>query len=79
MANPGPRRPADDLFPNRRVAIIADLCVVCSLDAVDFKDDVSRREYGISGMCQRCQDEFFAEPEIDEIGRDYYDDGTHGS
>ena len=25
----------------------------------EFKDDLSRREYEISGMCQTCQDEFF--------------------
>lgn len=72
MANPGPHRPADALFPNRRIAIHADICVLCNEAAVDFTDDLSRKEYGISGMCQDCQDEFFSEetysddaPEVD--------------
>ena len=25
----------------------------------DFKDELSVKEYKISGLCQRCQDEFF--------------------
>jgi len=25
----------------------------------DFKDDLSKREYGISGLCQLCQDSVF--------------------
>ena len=25
----------------------------------DFKDALSKKEFGISGMCQKCQDEFF--------------------
>lgn len=25
----------------------------------DFKDDISRKEYGISGLCQKCQDKIF--------------------
>jgi len=25
----------------------------------EFKDEKSRREYEISGLCQKCQDEFF--------------------
>lgn len=26
-----------------------------------FRDAISMREYGISGLCQNCQDEFFCE------------------
>ena len=25
----------------------------------DFRDNLSRKEYSISGLCQDCQDEFF--------------------
>jgi hypothetical protein len=28
----------------------------------DFRDEKSRREFGISGLCQKCQDKIFAEP-----------------
>jgi hypothetical protein len=31
----------------------------------DFRDDTSRREFAISGICQRCQDEIFQSPEED--------------
>lgn len=27
----------------------------------DFRDEVSEREYRISGLCQRCQDKIFNE------------------
>jgi len=36
-------------------------CVFCGkpiyLD--DFRNEISKREYGISGMCQQCQDKMF--------------------
>ncbi len=34
-------------------------CVSCGGDASKFKDDISKKEYGISGLCQNCQDEVF--------------------
>lgn len=39
------------------------LCPFCQ-DAIkieDFKDEISRKEYGISGLCQKCQDKMFGE------------------
>lgn len=36
------------------------ICVVCGGPATDFTDFLSRKEYGISGMCQKCQDETFS-------------------
>ena len=44
---------------DRHVAITTDQCVLCDEDASTFKDDASRREYTISGMCQVCQDSIF--------------------
>lgn len=37
------------------------LCPFCSnpVKAEDFKNESSRREFNISGLCQSCQDEFF--------------------
>ncbi len=35
------------------------LCATCGSSAGLFRDDLSRREYGISGMCQPCQDMVF--------------------
>ena len=43
----------------RTESIQADLCVWCGKEAKVFKDELSRREYTISGMCQECQDKLF--------------------
>lgn len=36
-------------------------CPFCKTDikASDFKDELSAKEYKISGLCQKCQDETF--------------------
>ena len=34
-------------------------CVTCGGDATVFKDEVSKKEYQISKMCQTCQDSVF--------------------
>lgn len=41
-----------------------NVCVICGSDKIkpeDFVDDLSRREFKISHMCQNCQDATFAE------------------
>lgn len=43
----------------RHNSIVADICVSCGGPATEFKDELSRREYSISGLCQKCQDEVF--------------------
>lgn len=42
-------------------------CVACYRDADMFRDGISRREYGISGLCQHCQDKVFG---ADFLGKD---------
>ena len=39
-----------------------DTCVFCGKPATEFKDQLSRTEYSISGICQICQDEVFESP-----------------
>jgi len=36
-------------------------CPICNkkIDMNGFKDDLSIKEFKISGMCQKCQDNFF--------------------
>ena len=46
-------------FFGRTTAIKNQVCVSCNRDIRDFRDDLSRREYVISGLCQQCQDEVF--------------------
>jgi hypothetical protein len=50
----------DSLFGrNRSTAHSAGTCVTCGKQARSFKDGASKHEYGISGMCQACQDDMF--------------------
>lgn len=46
------------------------LCPFCAtaVDPSQFTDELSVREYHISGLCQICQDEFFDEELDDEDG-----------
>jgi len=44
-------------------------CISCESTAVadgDFTDDLSRREFRISRLCQKCQDGAFRDPEDEE-------------
>jgi hypothetical protein len=37
------------------------LCPICNseINLEDFKDELSLKEYRISGLCQKCMDEIF--------------------
>jgi hypothetical protein len=48
---------------SRSSAIATDTCIACKSSASEFANDASRREFALSGLCQKCQDEVFAEPE----------------
>jgi len=51
---------------SRVQSIKSDVCVNGEEDythIVDFRDDISAREYSISGMCQTCQDRIWS-PEL---------------
>jgi hypothetical protein len=48
------------LFGRSKVlAVAGKQCVKCGASELEFKDEVSKKEYGISGLCQTCQDEIF--------------------
>jgi hypothetical protein len=67
MATPSTKNPAIEAFldalSGRSTAIAEDRCanmpIGCEGPAVSFRDELSRREYHISGLCQKCQDQFF--------------------
>ncbi len=67
MAEPTKKAPEidnliDSLSPpgfKRTTSIKMDMCSRCGEKATEFRDEVSRREYRISGWCQKCQDEMF--------------------
>lgn len=45
----------------RSTSIERSVCVFCSEPVTEssFRDERSRKEYTISGLCQKCQDEVF--------------------
>jgi len=50
----------ENIFGKDRVQCIKEnVCTACGGHALTFKDDLSRKEYTISGFCQNCQDDFF--------------------
>ena len=46
---------------SRSIALAAGQCVKCGEFNLEFRDELSRKEYGISGLCQPCQDGIFGE------------------
>ena len=44
---------------DRRESIEKDICTMCKGSATEFRNSISRKEYSISGMCQKCQDSIF--------------------
>ena len=44
---------------NRRSYINANVCILCDKPATEFTNELSAREFTISGMCQNCQNAFF--------------------
>lgn len=45
------------LGPNEAISL--GVCSFCGKDKGEFTDNLSRVEYGISAMCQACQDKSF--------------------
>jgi coenzyme F420-reducing hydrogenase beta subunit len=65
MANPTYKAPEINkllsslLGVDREKTIKADICTFCGKPAVEFRDELSRKENRISGGCQVCQDALF--------------------
>ena len=70
---------------NRHQVVHEGRCMCCDSTgniATSFSDDISRKEYSISGLCQSCQDDVFGvsddEPE-DPWDNQWADDDALGS
>ena len=71
---------------DRPTCIREGICITCDdahgIIASSFRDDISRKEYSISAMCQSCQDDIFGEsddePE-DPWDNQWADDDALGS
>lgn len=49
-----------DIFGiDRKGSIEADKCSWCGKPATEFRNEISRQEFSISGFCQQCQDDTF--------------------
>lgn len=57
------KRPADLLFLDRIPKMKKNICATCSGKVEGFDTELSQKEFLISGMCQKCQDEFFGREE----------------
>jgi len=44
-------------------------CVKCGEFDLSFRDELSRKEFGISALCQSCQDGIFGVEEEPEVGQ----------
>lgn len=40
-------------------SITEKICPICKKPAHEFRDELSKKEHEISGLCQLCQDEVF--------------------
>jgi uncharacterized CHY-type Zn-finger protein len=49
----------ESAFPGTKEALANKKCPMCKQSIGEFRDELSLKEYGISGMCQNCQDDFF--------------------
>ena len=52
-------RPVDIIFPEAKALKDAGKCPTCEKLVGQFRDELSKREFEISGMCQECQDNVF--------------------
>ncbi len=44
---------------DKKQAIEDEVCNLCGEPVLSFKNELSKREYGISGLCQNCQTDIF--------------------
>jgi hypothetical protein len=58
---PSKNKPVFKLFPELYKLIEKNKCPLCRGDVkeFDFKDELSKKEYSISGICFKCQKEIF--------------------
>lgn len=70
MPEPSEKSPQIESFLEdnfgRTTAIRGGKCVFCTDPNMNFRDEISRKEYAISGLCQRCQDEVFKDTDEEE-------------
>ena len=68
LQKPNLNKPAFKIFPIEGTMIGLSACPICGHEIFEseFRDELSKIEYSISGMCQRCQDAVFTEGDDEE-------------
>lgn len=58
-------KPVDIFFPNSYLLRKEGKCTACGVlvNQEEFLDELSKKEFTISGYCQKCQNKFFNEME----------------
>jgi hypothetical protein len=59
-------KPIFAMMPELADRIMCGQCTFCSKSLTPFRDEISAKEYSISGMCQECQDEVFSMSDEEE-------------
>jgi DNA repair exonuclease SbcCD ATPase subunit len=65
LKKPSLKKPFLKIFPEQKKLVNQGKCPLCSKEIreEDFKNDLSKKEYSISGICQVCQNEIFGRGE----------------
>lgn len=71
-------KPIFALMPQLADRVLRGQCTCCGIGGyqlanVSFRDEISRKEFSISGMCQSCQDSVFQSDEDGEQGESWAD------
>jgi hypothetical protein len=67
VANRLQNSPMGSLDPAASLLTLRGFCPLCGQEVPGFRDELSLREYRISGLCQKCQDTAFGSEEGDEV------------
>jgi len=61
LTKPDLNKPAFEIFSDTKKDVEQSLCVFCKtpINEMGFRDELSKKEYSISGLCQKCQDNIF--------------------
>ena len=59
-------KPIFAMMPDLADRVINGQCTFCAKALTEFRDELSAKEYSVSGMCQPCQDEIFQPFDEDE-------------
>jgi hypothetical protein len=58
LKKPDLDKPAFKLFPDFSLDVVLNKCPFCKkeIKEEDFPDELSKKEYSVSGLCATCQD-----------------------